>query len=415
MTETSLPSQPDHAAAMGKIGIALLLTLALLSGLAPFAIDMYLPAFPQIMVELDTSAAGVQLSLTAFLIGAGLGQLLFGPLSDRVGRRKPLVAGMSLYLIASAATALAPTIEFFVTARFVQGFAAAAGMVISRAMVTDLAHGAAAARALSLVMLVGGIAPVIAPVIGSVLVGPAGWRGLLWIITALVAISFAAVLRFAPESRRPAARDSAPGTAAGSQARMLLSRAYLGNMLAFVLAFTTMMAYIAASPFLYQAMMGFTAIQYGLAFGLNALTLMAGGALSARLTHRYRVAAIARTGLLVNLSSIAVFALLAISNAPTIWLAVPLPIAVGSLGLVFGNTTALALATIPGAAGLGSAVLGALQHLLAGAAAPLVGIGGEDTAIPLAVTMLATSVAATLALMAATRGDRVLDTTTTEV
>ncbi len=382
------------------------MALALLAGIAPFATDMYLPAFPDMVGDLSTTAAGVQLSLTTFLVGAGLGQLVFGPLSDRVGRRGPLLVGMVLYLVASAAAALAPSIAVLVVARLVQGAAGAAGMVISRAIITDLAKGVAAARAMSIVMLISGVAPVLAPVAGSVLTGPVGWRGLLWIVTGLVAVGLVATLLVVRETHPHAARAPERRPDRASKAAELTSRAYLGNMLAFVLAFTTMMAYISASPFLYQTLIGLTEVQYGLVFGLNALALMIVGGLSARLTRRFRVQAIARTGLRLCLAAVVAFGVLAVAGVPPLWLAVPILLAVGSLGLVFGNTTALALAAVPAAAGLGSAILGMLQHVLAGAVAPIVSIGGGTTALPLALTMLVTSLGANAAFAATRRAGR---------
>ncbi|WP_228549983.1 multidrug effflux MFS transporter [Curtobacterium sp. VKM Ac-2887] len=401
MTRYAKQMDPASTGTMtnARIGVGLLLTLALLSGIAPFAIDMYLPAFPEMVTDLGTTAPVVQLSLTAFLLGAGVGQVVFGPLSDRFGRTSPLIAGMVIYLIASAAAALAPSVEFLIVARLVQGLAAAAGMVISRAIVSDLATGVEAARGLSIIMTVSGIAPVLAPVAGSLLAEPLGWRGLLWIVTALVAIGLVAVFLVVRETNPRAPRTTAAGRTAmsGSSKRALTSRVYVGNMLAFVFAFTTMMAYISASPFLYQGMMHLNQVQYGLAFGLNALALLVVGAVSARLTRRVHVATLARSGLLLNLSAVIVFGVLVVTDVPPIWLALPILVSVGALGLSFGNTTALALAAVPTAAGLGSAILGLLQNVFAGVAAPIVSIGGQSTAGPLAITMLVTSALANLA------------------
>jgi DHA1 family bicyclomycin/chloramphenicol resistance-like MFS transporter len=374
-------------------------TLALLSAAAPLATDMYLPSFPQMVTELQTSATGVQLSLTSFFIGAGLGQLFFGPLSDRVGRLRPLFIGATIYLASSAAAALAPSIGLLIAARFVQGLTGAAGMVIGRAMVSDLARGRAAARAFSLLMLVGGIAPVAAPLLGSFLAGTIGWRGILWVVTGFGTLALACALIFVRETRPAHVREAARATPV--PVRMLFRRRYLGNALAFAFAFATMMSYISASPFLYQTMMGLSEIENGLLFGLNALVLMVVGGFSARLTRTRHPVHLARTGLLVNLVAVAAFALLVVTGAPAISLAIPLPFAVGALGLVFGNVTALALDEIKGAGGLGSAVIGLLQFVLAGSVAPLVGLGGGTTAIPMAATMLVASISASLAFLLA--------------
>ena len=377
----------------------LLLVLALLSAVAPFATDLYLSAFPSMTVDLRTSASSVQLTLTAFLVGIALGQLIFGPLSDRFGRMTPLVVGSLLCLVASAVTALAPTVEVLVAARFAQGVTGAAGMVIGRAIISDLAVGAAAARAFSLMMLVGGVAPVVAPVLGSLLVTPLGWRGVLWVVFGLVAMMFVGVISVVREThtseRRARARADRDGRGSGLAA--LASRTYLGNALAFALAFAMMMAYISASPFVYQVMIGFTEVQYGIAFGVNALGLAAMSAVSAKLAATRSVRALAGTGLALCLAAAATIGLLVACGAPPVAMILPLFIAVASLGLVFGNATALALGAVSQASGSASAVLGALQFGLGALVSPLVGIGGEHTAAPLATVMIVAIAGACLA------------------
>lgn len=401
--ETELAESSDERmegleAPPARVGGALLLVLALLSAVAPFATDLYLSAFPLMTSDLKASATSVQLTLTAFLVGIALGQLIFGPLSDRFGRMAPLVVGSLLCLAASAATALAPTVEVLVAARFAQGVTGAAGMVIGRAIISDLAVGAAAARAYSLMMLVGGIAPVVAPVLGSLLVGPLGWRGVLWVVFGIVAAMFVGVIVVVREThtreRRASARQDRDGSR--STLRALCSRDYAGNAGAFAFAFATMMAYISASPFVYQVMMGFSEVQYGIAFGANALGLAGVSAVSARLAGRRPIRSLAATGLAACTAATVAIGVIVVSAAPAWLLAIPLWVAVSSLGLVFGNTTALALGAVTRAAGSASAVLGALQFGLGALVSPLVGVGGEHTAVPLAVVMLATISAATL-------------------
>ncbi|HEX5144263.1 MAG TPA: multidrug effflux MFS transporter [Mycobacterium sp.] len=382
---------------------ALLLTLALLSAVAPFATDLYLPAFPVMVSDLHTTATAVQLTLTAFLLGLALGQLLFGPLSDRFGRVKPLFVGAAVCVAASAVAVVAPSIGILVTARFVQGFAGAAGMVIGRAIIADLATGKAAARAFSLMMIVGGVAPVVAPLAGGFLVAPIGWRGTLTVILALSAAMLLAVLAVVRETHTEHRRSElrAQKDAAGSPLRDLLSRRYMGNTVAFGFAFAGMMAYISASPFIYQTMMGLSAGQYGAMFGLNATALLVVSAVSARLTARHEVHSLAAVGVaMVLLSSVAVLAL-ALSSASAGWLALPLLTAVASQGLVFGNTTALALDSATRAAGTASAILGAAQFLLAAAVSPLVSISGQNTAVPAGIVMVVTAAIACLGLFAA--------------
>lgn len=374
-----------------RLTAGLLVTLAVLSAAAPLATDMYLPAFPQMVADLHTTATGVQLSLTSFLVGAGLGQVLFGPLSDRLGRVRPLLIGTLIYVVASAFAAVAPSIELLVMARLIQGLSGAAGMVIGRAIISDLARGKDAARAFSILMLVGGVAPVAAPFLGSLLSERLGWRGVLWVVAAVGAIALAASLVFIRETRPIEAR--VPDRTGGSLAA-LCTRRFIGNALAYAFAFATLMAYISASPFLYQSMMGLNNLQYGLLFGTNALTLTVVGGLSARWTRTVSPVRLARVGLAINLTGVAVIGVLVVAGAPIMSLAVAIPLAMGALGLVFGNVTALALDQARKAPGLGSAVLGLLQFVLAGATAPLVSIGGQSTAVPFIVTVLVCSVIA---------------------
>ncbi|QRY39687.1 multidrug effflux MFS transporter [Microbacterium hominis] len=386
---------------------ALLVVLGLLSAIAPFATDLYLPAFPEMAADLQTSATAVQLSLTSFLLGVTAGQLVFGPLSDRFGRVAPLVAGAVLCVAASVIAVFAPTVGVLIAARFVQGLGGAAGMVIGRAIISDLATGRPAARAFSLMMIVGGVAPVIAPLVGGVLTAAVGWRGLLAIVLGLAVVMLVAVLVVVREThlkeRRDALRAERRGSSSG--AREMLSRTFIGYAASFAFAFAAMMAYISASPFVYQDMIGLDSAGYGIAFGINALVLMVTSVVSAKLVATRSVRAVLGTGLGGVLVAAVAFAVLAVTAAPVALLAVPLFLLSGSLGFVLGNGTALALAAVPKAAGTASAVVGALQFGLAALVSPLVSLGGSTTAVPLAVVMLAAAVVA-LAFFAIARPAR---------
>ncbi|MGK2867274.1 MAG: multidrug effflux MFS transporter [Mycobacterium sp.] len=392
-TSVDTPSRADSAP---RITAGLLITLALLSAVAPFATDLYLPAFPAMVDDLHTSPTNVQLTLTTFLIGLAVGQLIFGPLSDRYGRVKPLLIGAAICVLASLVAVLAPSIEVLIAARLAQGLTGAAGMVIGRAIISDLATGRAAARAFSLMMIVGGVAPIAAPLAGGFLVGPLGWRGTLAIILVLVVLmlitAFVVIRETHTEERRTALRDEKATT--GSPLRQLAQRRYLGNVTAFGFAFAVMMAYISASPFVYQTMMGLSSAEYGAMFGINAFGLLLMSALSAKLAARCEPRTLAAVGLAVILaSSIAVLGL-SLAGLPAGWLALPLFTAVASMGLIFGNVTALALSAAPRAAGSASAALGATQFLLAAAVSPLVSLAGEHTARPLGIVMVCSSVLA---------------------
>jgi len=399
-TQSTTPS--GRGIAIEPIGSTMLFVLALLAGLAAFSIDLYLPAFPVMAEELSTTATGIQLSLTAFLIGAGAGQLVFGPWSDRAGRMTPLLAGLALFLAASIATVFATSAEMLVIARLLQGLGGAGGMVIGRAIILDRATGKEAARALSLMMLIGGVAPVIGPVVGGVLAEPIGWRGLLAIVAGLGLAALVATLMFVRESLPRAEREARKATAQPGIGKTLLSRAYLGHVAAFAFGMAIMMAYISASPFIYQTMIGLSPVGYGIAFAANAVGMMVATTLSARLVSRVTVRALTATGLAVSLAAILVLLAFSVAGAPAGWLIMPLFFSIAPLGLVFGNATALALSAVPpSATGTASALLGLLQFALAGIVAGLVGIGGEHTALPLAITMLVSALTAILGLVVA--------------
>jgi DHA1 family bicyclomycin/chloramphenicol resistance-like MFS transporter len=341
----------------------------------------------------------VQLSLTAFLVGAGVGQVVFGPWSDRAGRMVPLLTGLGVFIAASAVAVAAGSIEVLVLARLAQGLGGAAGMVIGRAMILDRESGPAAARALNLMMMIGGVAPVVAPLAGSLLADSIGWRGLLSIVGALGVASLVATLAFVRESRPKAVRDAARTDARGSWSG-LLRRGYVGHVIAFGFGMAIMMAYISASPFVYQDLIGLGTEQYGFAFAVNAIGIVAATAVSARLTKRYSIRTLTAAGLTISLAAVLVILVLTLTGVAAVWLMAPLFFAIAPLGLVFGNATALALSAVPPAAtGAASAFLGLLQFVLAGVVAALVGLGGEGTTLPLALTMLGAAVVALLGLL----------------
>lgn len=406
-----VPAVQQLGARTGSVGGGLLFALALLAGLGSFAIDLYLPAFPAMTVDLSTTATGVQLSLTAFLIGAGAGQLVFGPWSDRVGRMVPLFSGITLFLTASVLAVFAGSIEVVVVARLLQGLGGSAGMVIGRAIILDKAEGAAAAKGMSLLMLIGGVAPVLAPIVGGVFAEPIGWRGLLGIVGALGFVAFLAAALFVRESLPRDVREHRRKTGGDGAWKSLVSRGYLGNLTAYAFGMAIMMAYISASPFVYQEMVGLGTIGYGIAFAVNAVGLVTATSISARLVGRVGARSLTITGLAISLVAIMAILVISLSGLSAVWLMAPVFFAIAPLGLVFGNATALALSSVPHTTtGIGSAFLGALQFALAGVVAGLVGIAGEDTAVPLALTMLGAAVIALVGVaIGQTAGQRTAD------
>ncbi|MET8690406.1 multidrug effflux MFS transporter [Streptomyces sp. NPDC004732] len=380
--------------------------LALLSFIGPLSTDMYLPAFPRMAAELGTDASGVQLTLTAFLVGMTLGHLVFGPLSDRYGRRGPLLAGAAVCTVGTALCAVAPSLGWLVALRFVAGFSGAAGVVISRAVVSDVVRGAAAARMLGVLMTLAGIAPILAPLAGGAVLGGAGWRGVFWVLTAVSALVTLAVVVGVPESL-PAERRHAGGVrrTAAAVREVLADRAYVGYTLAFTFGFGMLFCYIAGSPFLLQNVLGMGVGASSVAFSGGAVVATLSSAVGARLVGRVGPEALLRGGLTAMLAGSCALLVLAVGGLLPVAVCLPLlAVVCGGFGLVVANSAALALARVPGASGVGSALLGTAQSALGAVVAPLVGLGGEHTAVPLFCGMALCSATALAAAGVGIRG-----------
>lgn len=394
---TRLRTGPDAGTdpRSGRLPSGLLVSLALLSAFAPISMDLYLPAFPQIMADLQASASQVQWTMTTFLAGACLGQFVFGPLSDRFGRRGPLLVGSALAVVASAVAALSPSIGVLIATRLLQGVTGAAGMVIGRAVVADRARGREAARGFTLVMVVNGVVPVIAPFVGSLVLTATNWRIVLATVAVVAAATLVAVVFQVPESLPPQHRTGRSGRSpVVSDGGGMRSRQFLTHTVCFVFAFGTLMAYISASSFLYQEVMGWSALQYGLLFGGNALVLTAMSTLSTRRIRVVEPSHVLDHGLALLVLGTLSFAVVAAVGVDPRWLLAPLVVAVGSLGLVLGNSTGIALAAVPHSTGRASAILGGAQFGLAAVVSWVLGITAHDDALPLALVMAATSLVA---------------------
>lgn len=393
-----------------KVTASLMSMLALLSAIAPFAIDMYLPAFPQMLQDLNTTAPALQLTLTAVMLGLAVGQLVIGPMSDQFGRRKLLIIGAFICMIASILCAIAPTVEFLIGARFLQGFAGAAGVVLSRAIVADSARGAHAAKLFSILMTVGGIAPVLSPLAGSGVIAIAGWRGVFWSLAILNLVmligSIVIVKESLPKSRRSSGGFQGLITNAG---RILGNRFYVGYTLAFAFSMAAMFGYIAASPFVLQNILGLDQTAFAFVFALNAFGLTLTSILSVKLVDRLgpaRMSYIGLTGLVIF--SAALLAVILLGSTPLLPTLLLMFLAMASLGFVFGNTAALATEQAREHAGSASAIMGALQFTLAALASPLVGLAGESSALPMSIVMLAAAVIALVSMVVLTRGSRAI-------
>lgn len=389
--------------------MVLLISLSLLSTISPFATDMYLPSFPRIAEDLSTTPSGVQLTLTTFLVGVAFGQLLFGPLSDRLGRKPPLVIGTMLCVTASVVAVLAPTIEVLLGARFVQGAGGAAGIVIARAIVADVFRGAEAARIFSVLAVLGGLAPIAAPIAGGLLADPVGWRGVLAVLAALTGAMFLVavlVIRETAPRRRSGVEAGVPSSTRAPHLLAVLRRpGFTAYALVKTCSFAALMGYISASPFIFQELLGLDALQGAGLFALNSLALVIASAVNARLVRARGPAALLRVGVVLMTTAAVVLAVVVLLSAPP-WTVVPTStLLVGSMGLVFGNSIALAIGHARDAAGSASAWIGFSQFVVGAAVAPLVGLGGVSL-VPLSIVVLSATVTTWVCVLIGGRADR---------
>lgn len=402
---------PAPQAIPGAFGarLRLILVLGSVTALGPMSIDLYLPAFPAIAAELGASDAAVALSLTGCLAGLALGQLVVGPLSDAFGRRAPLLIGIGAYTVFSLLCALAPSAGTLAGLRFAQGLAGAVGMVVARAVVRDLVSGPAAARMFSVLMLVTGLAPVLAPVLGGQLLAFTSWRGLFWLLAGFGVLLAGMVAVGLPETL-PAERRSSRGVlgTAHLYGRLVRTPLFMGYAVAGGLAFAAVFAYVSGSPFVYQGVYQVSPQLYGVLFGINSVGLVAVAQLNGLLVGRVEPQRLLQIGVLASAGG-GVWLLGAALSRPdhVLWIALPLFVVVSALGLVMPNSTALALADHPHAAGTASALLGAFQFVIGAIAGPVVGLGGAATsAVPMALVVLVASGGAALVLLSLTRGQR---------
>ncbi len=380
-----------------------IVVLGLLSTFGPISLDLYLPALPELADELAASPSAAQLTITACLVGLALGQLVAGPLSDRFGRRRPLLVGLVGYLLTSLACAFAPSVTVLVVLRLLQGLAGAAGLVIARAVARDLYEGRRLVLFFSRLTLISGLAPVVAPVLGGQLSRVMSWRGLFVVLATFGALLLVAGL-VQRETLPPERRSTGGLTTTVRGFRVLLhDRFFVGAALAAGLAGASMFAYISGSTFVLQRIHGLSASSFSLAFGLNSIGIMTLSQVGARLSRRRSPARVLAMGLAMNLLGAAALAASVLLDLGLAFLLPSLFVMVSSLGLVFPTSTALAMADYPQQAGTASSLLGLGQYVFGALVAPLVGIAGEDTAVPLGVVALTASLLANLAFFTLVR------------
>ncbi len=343
------------------------LVLGALMACAPLAIDMYLPSIPTLERELGARSGQALFTLAAYFIGMAIGQAFYGPLADRFGRKPPLYAGMVLFVLGSVACALAPTLESLVAARFVQAVGGSAGMVIALAMVRDLFDPKTSARVFSQVVLVMGVAPVLAPLVGGYILAAAGWRAIFWALAGFGLVCLAPVALRLPETRPVGSRGPA-GVGAALQTYLRIARdpSFLGYALSGGLAAAGMFAYISGSPHVLIDLYGVPAQAYGWIFGANALGLIVASQLNSRLLTRFSSdAVLARAFMMIAFSGVALVLLAKTNAVGLVGILVPLFFYVASLGFVNPNASAGAMADQAGRAGSASALLRTLQFGMA--------------------------------------------------
>jgi MFS transporter, DHA1 family, multidrug resistance protein len=412
MQDFSLEQERDQAVPASnkevstRVKLIHVLILGGLNAFGPLSTDMYLPSLPAISRDLGATMAQTQITLSACILGLALGQVIAGPISDAIGRRRPLLIGIAAYVLTSLLCVFAPSVVALTILRFVQGFAGAAGLAIALATASDLYSGVALARCFALLMLVQGVSPIVAPVVGSQLLVITSWHG-VFITLALIGIVMLLASAFGLGETLPVARRQRGGLVStlGAFRDLLLDRRFLGYALSSGFAFAACIVYISVSPFVLQNIYGVSPQIFGILFGLNAFGLVVLSQVSGRLVGRiapqkllaWGMVAIALGGvalLVVVLSGIGLVGVLASAFVIT-----------GSLGFIMPNITTLALSNTK-AAGSASALLGVLQLALGAVTAPLVGLGGMTSALPMAVVMAAFTIATLLAFLLLCRPTR---------
>ena len=356
------------------------LMLGFMAALPAFSTDMYLPSLPDVARDLHTSATAAQLTITAMMLGGAVGQLVIGPVSDRFGRRKPVLVGVALHILMSVLCAVGPAIGMLIGLRAAQGFFNASATVIATAVIRDRFIGADAAKLMSRLMLVIGASPLFAPSIGGFIAGQWGWRAVFWALALFGVVLWVVVLVKLPETL-PAERRRVGGlrVAGAGYLALLRDRHFVGLALMPGLTFAVLMAYVVGSPFVLRDGYGLTETQFALIFAVNGLGLVGGAQVNAALVHRIPPLRILRTAQLLVVALSVVLVVLGVTGAGGLpALLVVLFCTVSFVNLVGPNANALALSRHGEVAGTAAAVSGSLQALIGGAVTPLSGLLGGD-------------------------------------
>lgn len=374
------------------VAARLILVLGAVVAIGPLSIDLYLPAFPRLQTYFVTDAASVQFTLAAFFIGIALGQLLYGPVSDRFGRRVPLMLGMAAYALASLACAMSKSIEMLVFWRFVQAMTGCAGMVIARAVVRDLCTPQQMARVLSLLVLVMGVAPILAPFIGSITLTWFDWPALFVLLAIFGALCTILVALVVPESLEVHRRERSLsfGSALVNYRHILTHKRFMGYALSGGVAQAGMFAYISASSFVFIEGYGLSSQQFAMLFGANAFGLILASQINRAMLSRFRAQNVLGYALGTYSVSALIMSVMAVTGTGGAWGVIPpLWLCLACLGFTFPNSTAAAMAPFGDRAGTASAMMGTMQFAIAGVVSAAVGHFGGHGAVPMAVVMTA--------------------------
>lgn len=398
----SLTVSSSQVSPKRRLWIAII--LGLLSAFAPLSIDMYLPALPSLAKNLHTTASLVQLSLTACLLGLSLGQVLAGPQSDIHGRRTPLLVGLFFYTVSSLLCAMSPSIWGLIMLRFIQGIAGSAGIVIARAIVRDLYSGPEMTKFFALLMLINGAGPILAPIIGGQILHFTSWRGVFAVLTTAGSVMLLAVFFGLPETLPQQRRSQGGfGNTFITYRRLLGDRSFIGYALPQGLVSAGMFAYISGSPFVIQNIFGASPQLFSLIFSINAIGIIIAGQITGRLANETNITKLYVGGLvLATLGSISFLTLILI-GAGLHAILVPLFFIVSSVGIVSTTGSSLAMEKYGQSAGSASALLGLLSFMFGAIAAPLVGLGGSNTAVPMGVVIAVADISSLLSYKALRR------------
>jgi DHA1 family bicyclomycin/chloramphenicol resistance-like MFS transporter len=373
--------------------------LGALTAMGPLAMDMYLPALPTIAREFSTDVASVQVSLTMYFAGIAIGQAFYGPLSDAVGRKPALYFGLLVFIASSIGCAWAESVRALVAFRFLQALGGCAPIVIPRAVVRDHFDQLESIRMLSVLMLVFGLGPILAPLVGGQLLVNYGWRSVFWLLTSYAIVWFVVVIAFLPESLPVARRRRQPiGAVLGVYGHLLRDRTYIGYVLSGALIFAGLLAYISGSPFVFIELFHVTPERYGIFFGINAIGIMSASQINRWLVTRVEARRIVGIVLSVAMTASLVLLFDAYSGfGGFAGILIPLFCYIACHGFVMPNTTGLAMAPHGRVAGSASALLGTIQFVLGSMAAALVGAFANGTPVPLAAVVAGCGVTAFIA------------------